>query len=374
MTTTRSRRPTGHGAGASEPAATSPREFPPVRVVTGAAFELVAELAAFTSGPARGSLDSGKVWIREVRVAAGPELVRRVERFGLGVYAELATLALEAPEPRDVDDLLATIRSIGAGAFRRRLLGVDSAMTRSMVSDGAIERAIDGDAAARDEMRTVFGVDRGARLALDRVLETPPNDLHDELLGVVADWSEHVLPRFLPAALEAIARETATRETQLAGEVGGRSVVMAATRGVAYDPPAWIRSIVLAPTVAMRPFIVPMELGETALFLSSVADEAFEVDPTAPPRQLVKIAAALGDERRLRVLYVLRGGELTATEIAEQIGVDRTSLHHHLGILRSAGLLTIRDDGVAGWRYALREGGWSQVSSALDGYLRSPGD
>ena len=45
--------------------------FPPVRVVSGPAFELAAELAAFTSGPARASLDSGKAWIRDVRSLAG---------------------------------------------------------------------------------------------------------------------------------------------------------------------------------------------------------------------------------------------------------------------------------------------------------------
>ena len=51
--------------------------FPSVRVEAGPAFELIAQLAAFASGPARASLDSGKPWIREVRRLAGPELSRR---------------------------------------------------------------------------------------------------------------------------------------------------------------------------------------------------------------------------------------------------------------------------------------------------------
>ncbi len=68
--------------------------------MTGPAFELIAELAAFTSGPARASLDSGKAWIREVRRAAGADLIQRVERYTLGMYAELATVALEAAPAR----------------------------------------------------------------------------------------------------------------------------------------------------------------------------------------------------------------------------------------------------------------------------------
>jgi DNA-binding transcriptional ArsR family regulator len=145
--------------------------------------------------------------------------------------------------------------------------------------------------------------------------------------------------------------------------------VKEATRGVAYQPPAWIASVVLVPTVALRPFIIPAELGATALFICSVADESFDEDPAAPPRALVKVTGALGDERRLRVLRLLRDAELSATEIAEQLGVDRTSLHHHLGILRSAGLLTIRDDGVGGWRYRMRPGTSKELGAALEAYL-----
>ena len=105
-----------------------------------------------------------------------------------------------------------------------------------------------------------------------------------------------------------------------------------------------------------------------------MADEAFEDDPTAPPRRLVKLAAALGDERRLRILHVLTDSELTASEIADRLGVERTSLHHHLGIRRSAGLLAIRDDGIHGWRYARRPDSVGDVGAALAAYLEPPAD
>ena len=86
----------------------------------------------------------------------------------------------------------------------------------------------------------------------------------------------------------------------------------------------------------------------------------------------MKLAAALGDERRLRILHVLADGELTASEIADRLGVDRTSLHHHLGILRSAGLVSIHDDGVHGWRFARRAEGVGDVGAALTAYLGDP--
>ena len=347
------------------------RAFPTVRVVSGPAFELAAELAAFTSGPARASLDSGKAWIREVRTLAGSELVKRVDRYGLGVYAELATIALEAPAPRGVAELVVGLEAMPADNLRWRLLGADSPLNRSMVGDGAFERAVAGDRRARSEVPTALGADRAARRAIERLLDAKPGNVKAEILAIVADWAERVFPRFAAAALAAIERDTAARERQLEGE-SGEAVLAAATTGVAFSPSPWVGEIVIVPTVALRPFIVPTELDRTAIFIYSVADEAFDMDPAAPPRRLVKVAAALGDELRLRVLYLLRDEQLSASEIAERLDVDRTSLHHHLGILRSAGLLTIRDDGVRGWRYALRDDGLEGVGSALETYLHPP--
>ena len=371
---TRARPKATNAANATSPTAPDPA-FPVVRILTGAAFELIAELAAFTSGPARGSLESGKTWVREVRALAGGELIRRVEQYGFGVYVELATVALEADAPRDVDQLVRSIEAIDADPLRRRMLGADSAMTRSMVSDGAIDRAIAGDRSARTELETTFGIQRAGRQAIGRLLDSDARELQAEFRSIVADWGARVSSRFAEGSLAAIARDAAARQEQLAGgasgERTGRNVLVGATRGVSYDPPPWIASIAIVPTVAMRPFIVPVELRDTVVFVCSVADEAFDADPSAPPQRLVKVAAALGDERRLRILRLLRDEPLSASEIADRMGVDRTSLHHHLGILRSAGLLAIRDEGLGGWRYALREDGLEHVGSELVAYLRS---
>jgi DNA-binding transcriptional ArsR family regulator len=343
--------------------------YPKVRIVTGPAFELLAELAAFTSGPARASLESGKGWIREVRRLAGSDLVERAERYSLGVYIELATLVLEAPEPRGMEELIAVVKALDAPALQRRLVGADSPLNRTMVSDGAIERAIDGDDEARTEIRSAFASDTVGRQALDRLFSLSPEEGATELLAIISDWAERVFPALAVDALAAVERDRIGKMELLAHR-SPQAVVSAATSGVTFTPSPWVTKIAIIPTVALRPFLVPTELHETAVFVCSVADEALDVDPAAPPRRLVKVASALGDELRLRVLRVLRDDQLTATEIAERLGVERTSLHHHLGILRSAGLLAISDEGSGGWRYGLREEGIGGVGPELASYLR----
>jgi ArsR family transcriptional regulator len=68
-----------------------------------------------------------------------------------------------------------------------------------------------------------------------------------------------------------------------------------------------------------------------------------------------EIFKALTDPCRLKVLELLREGELCACEI--MVGLDRpqSSTSHHLSILKSAGLIKERKDGR--WsRYRLSEG------------------
>jgi DNA-binding transcriptional ArsR family regulator len=68
-----------------------------------------------------------------------------------------------------------------------------------------------------------------------------------------------------------------------------------------------------------------------------------------------EIFKALADPCRLKILWLLREGELCVCEI--MVGVDRpqSSTSHHLSILKDAGLIKERKDGR--WsRYRLSEG------------------
>lgn len=342
--------------------------FPPVRVVSGPAFELIAELLAFTSGPARPSLESGKAWIREVRTLGGPDLIRRVERWSFTVYAHVTSIALDAGPPYEPAHLGEAIRAMDPERLRRLLYGAESRHSRAMVSPGAFDRALAGDTAARAELRRVVGDSAADRQAMDRLLQLPPESVRDDLAGIIDEWAARVLPAFWERAGALIERDVEPKEGLL-HVTAPKDALRVFTNGVDVDPSEWADEIVVIPTLAVRPFIVPVEIGTRLVIVCPVADESFDSDPAAPPRRLVQVAAALGDELRLRVLHELAAGEATASELAERLTVDRTSLHHHLGILRSAGLVAVRAEGVQSWRYSLRPESVAGAGAALAGYL-----
>ena len=59
---------------------------------------------------------------------------------------------------------------------------------------------------------------------------------------------------------------------------------------------------------------------------------------------VIEVADALAQENRVRILMLLRGRELSVTEITGVLGVDLSTVSRHLGILRRAGLLESQRD------------------------------
>lgn len=54
---------------------------------------------------------------------------------------------------------------------------------------------------------------------------------------------------------------------------------------------------------------------------------------------------AIADPTRRHVLKYLRGGERTAGELAEHVGIGRTALSHHLTVLKLADLVRVERRG-----------------------------
>ena len=117
----------------------------------------------------------------------------------------------------------------------------------------------------------------------------------------------------------------------------------------------------------MRPWNLMNAYDDVSVVCYPVADESLGVDHTAPPARLVRLHKALGDEKRLRILKRLAGGGATLQELADQVGLAKSSTHHHLVILRSAGLIrvTLEDDS----RYTLRPEFIPEATRWLEAFL-----
>jgi DNA-binding transcriptional ArsR family regulator len=88
------------------------------------------------------------------------------------------------------------------------------------------------------------------------------------------------------------------------------------------------------------------------------------------PQTTTDLLAVLAEPNRRRLLELLRGGERTVTELAAEFSVTRPAVSQHLGVLASAGLVEVRQDGRFR-RYRLNPGGMAALRSILDAFWTS---
>jgi DNA-binding transcriptional ArsR family regulator len=79
------------------------------------------------------------------------------------------------------------------------------------------------------------------------------------------------------------------------------------------------------------------------------------------------VVQAISEPRRREILELIRNRELAAGEIAARFDVTRPAISQHLTVLKSAGLVTERRDGVRRL-YRARPEGLAELRSFLNGF------
>jgi DNA-binding transcriptional ArsR family regulator len=120
----------------------------------------------------------------------------------------------------------------------------------------------------------------------------------------------------------------------------------------------------LVPGLVSRPWIVISEWDSTKIFCypgtPRVAAEAER------ERDMIRVYRALGDETRLRILREVAGGDRRIADLAHSLGLAKSTIHSHLAILRTAGLVRLSIG--AEKRFELLKGR-PDLNQMLDDYL-----
>ena len=313
-----------------------------VEIEVSEAAEVLMSLCALADRSDHDTFDLGADWLRARLESVPADLVAEVDELMLGslkVAAHLLGIVVETPAPRTFDAFYERLEATDPVELKLHLFGFyDTSSHRG--SRETIERAARGDEAAADEfLLTVAEVTEKHEL-IRRVLEQPPEELKERLLEILPRWREHV---FLPH--EAEWRQAAERDAEakraLAKHHRPEQLVELATSGYQYAPPPQIRTIVFFPSWWMRPWVILWEHKSTKIFCSPIASAPEE---GASPAEVARVYKALGDEGRLRLLRRLSEGPLKLSDAAAELGVAKSTAHHHLAILRQAGFVTIRDE------------------------------
>jgi DNA-binding transcriptional ArsR family regulator len=96
--------------------------------------------------------------------------------------------------------------------------------------------------------------------------------------------------------------------------------------------------------------------------------------PSPIPVDLAELIAArlrvIGDPTRIRILDLLREGELSVTQITEGLGTSQQNASKHLGVLLQAGIVARRKDGNSSI-YSIADAGVYELCEQVCGGLQT---
>ena len=283
----------------------------------------------------------------------------------------MAGLVHDTPAPRTVAAFLEHLRATDPLEIRLHLVQFYAREVRRMTPPSVIRAAVAGDAAARAEfLKTSYPEWPDWANYLARILEPDPDAFKAELIDVLELWADRVWKPESLTIMPILERDAAAKR-ELQPTLALDRFITTATNGVEFSPRPGIERIVLTPSFVNRPLVTYLEFGDIMLIAYPVADESVTAETDAPPLRLVRLSKALGDEKRLRILRALADGEKGLMELADMFGVAKTTMHHHLIVLRSAGLISAT---VGSKRYRLRDEAVPDVGTLLNAYLAAPAD
>lgn len=162
----------------------------------------------------------------------------------------------------------------------------------------------------------------------------PPNlDKRRRLhVSLLSKWHKEYF-QFIEHEIGPIIQKNVTQVTTMDFSKNTYRKIEALSKGLVFDNYE-LTDITLIPTWHFRPLSLHDIFGKKAFitFPCALHDE----------QETLLITKALAEQKRLQMIQHIKTEEKTFTELVEVIGMTKGNIHHHLLLLRSAGLLRMR--------------------------------
>ena len=270
-------------------------------------------------------------------------------------WLNLLGIALDAGAPATAERLAEAISATDPVELRRHLLGRYAWSWCTLGGIDDIEAAAAGDVGAIERLlaqpRYYAGL---ARTSLSVLLSVDPRETRSRIAAAV-DVGRRTLLR--PTAAD----ELAAAGTSAAGALAGADPLVALeriTRGYRYVPEPEAERVVLVPHLASSAQLV-LAQHRSARIVAYLATPG-----RASEERLLALGRALADPRRVEILALVGRGVGRAADLVSATGLTRSTVHHHLGQLRDAGLVALEGNARA-YQYVPRREAAADAASLV---------
>lgn len=189
-------------------------------------------------------------------------------------------------------------------------------------------------------------------------------ELKKHLTEVMMEWYESVIVPNMEETQQILQTDFQSK-VQMKEKMSPEQLVQWATGGVNYLPEPSVYRVLLIPQYVYRPWNIEADLEGTKVFYYPVANESLSPnDKYMPSNFLVQKHKALGEEVRLRIVKLLSEGDRSLQNLTEHLKMGKTTIHHHLKILRAAKIVEMN-----GMNYALKANALELLFKELNQYI-----
>ena len=321
------------------------------------------------AGEAPADLEVGDDWLDALNEGLSDRTRSGISDLGSGdIWVGLVALLPEAGQGGSVADFIDFLKGYDPVDLRFRLsqcYDMFGEQHQDLIADAAEgKEGASAEFLALEQFEKPEMVRWAKTLAI--LLDKNPQETKDQILAILTSFQNEV---FAPHEKEFRHNLEADFESKRAmtRRLSPERVIEIATSGITLSGEHTARPIVLMPSMIARPWVVMSAGPDFNVYAYSVSDENIDIDPDAPPPWLMKVYKALGDDRRVRILRKLAESEASLAELTKDSDVAKSTLHHHLMLLRAAGLIGVHFGDTK--RYSLRRDTITEAAASLDYYL-----
>jgi DNA-binding transcriptional ArsR family regulator len=322
-----------------------------VRLTSGSGYELLLAAVAVADPDWRSVMVHGEAAYEETRRVVGAVLTREVGR--LGRFGWINLLGPLAGTGGTRDDLLAQLDDLSPRELHRLVVGGRRGQLQELVDSQVLDAALDGVSTAKAALRRALRSERTILEITPWLLRANDADVRQLCLRVLRE-----LP---PPPLAAPSPVT---EAVLSDDATSAELIERVAPGVRYLVGTETR-FVLVSSHMVAPIVVVVDGRETTLIAHPPLDEGKTTDAAARLRDMSRAA---GDHTRIRILQELRMAPRTLADLCRSLQSPRTTLLHHLALLRATGLIEITVADGEPNVYRLCHQGFEEFASAVRGF------
>jgi len=318
------------------------RVAPSIEVAAGTALALLVRLAAASREPRERQSEDLRAALDAVGDTEGE------------TWLNLFGVVLDAGAPFTTERLAKVLRRSDAVEIRRHLLGRYAWSWCTLGGIDDIEAAATGDTAAGARLLAkprYYGGDAARSLAT--LIELDAEETKRRLLAAV-EAAALALPtdaEEVLAAAERAARDTLAVDPLL-------DAIESLTTGYRYVPEVEAERVVLVPHLeSALPLVLAQHRSARLIAYRTRADGGRE-------ERAVALGRALADAKRVEILALVGRGVCRSSALVEATGLSRSTVHHHLGQLREAGLVVLEGNARA-YTYTPRHEAVEEIADLL---------